>query len=51
MKNTGREYESLVETVFIQLMEQDSIKNILVEKIKYSKEKLQHMKLMFTGNL
>lgn len=34
MKNTGKDYESLVEQVFVQLMEQDSVKNIHVEKNK-----------------
>jgi hypothetical protein len=34
MKNTGRTYESLVEQVFVQLMEQDSVNNISVEKNK-----------------
>ena len=34
MKNTGRDYESLVESVFTQLLEQDSVKNITVEKNK-----------------
>ena len=34
MKNTGRDYESLVESVFTQLLEQDSVKNIAIEKNK-----------------
>nr|UPA60006.1 restriction endonuclease [uncultured bacterium] len=34
MKNTGRDYESLVESVFTQLLEQDSVKNITIEKNK-----------------
>jgi len=34
MKNTGKDYESLVEQVFVQLMEQDSVKNISVERNK-----------------
>jgi hypothetical protein len=34
MKNTGRDYESLVEVVFTQLLEQDSVKNIVIEKNK-----------------
>lgn len=32
MKNTGRDYESLVELVFKQLLEQDCVKNIKIEK-------------------
>lgn len=34
MKNTGKDYESLVELVFTQLLEQDSVKNITIEKNK-----------------
>lgn len=34
MKNTGRDYESLVETVFSQLLEQDSVKNVVIERNK-----------------
>jgi hypothetical protein len=34
VKNTGRSYESLVEEVFSQLMKQDSVKNLSIEKNK-----------------
>ena len=34
MKNTGKNYESLVEQVFLELMRQDNVENIKVEKNK-----------------
>ncbi len=34
MKNTGKQYESLVENVFVQLMEQDNVQNLIIEKNK-----------------
>lgn len=39
MKNTGKQYETLVEEVFLQLMEQDSVENITMTKNKILKGK------------